>query len=106
MKRITTQSGDEARSLVKSMLKNKPTTTRLQEELHSGLSLVQTAAGIEIKVEMAKLEQRLRDEHKKELDDLKEAQRDRENRFPTTYQPISHLYFKCILTEGHRQRGT
>ena len=106
MKRVNTQSGDEARSLVKTMLKNKPTSTRLQEELRSGLTLVQTAAGMEIKVEMAKLEQKLRDEHKKELNDLREAQRDREIRFPTTFQPKPHPYSKGILTEGDRQRGT
>jgi hypothetical protein len=67
--RITTQSGDEARSLVKSMLNNTPTSTRLQEELNSGLTLVQTAAGMEIREEIAKLEQKLKAEHEAELVD-------------------------------------
>jgi hypothetical protein len=44
---IKTQSAAEAQSLVRSMMKNTPRSTRLQKELSSGLTLVQTAAGIE-----------------------------------------------------------
>jgi len=76
--RILTQHGNDACNLVKSMLKNKPTSTRLQEELHSGKSLVQTDAGAEIRVEIAKLEQKLKAEHRAEIAELEAAQRDRE----------------------------
>ena len=77
--KIKTQSAAEARSLVRSMMKNTPRSTRLQEELSSGLTLVQTAAGIEIKEEIAKLEQKLRAEHDAEMQELKAAQANRKN---------------------------
>jgi protein-arginine kinase activator protein McsA len=62
-------------------LKNKPISTRLQEELHSGKTLVQTEAGVEIREEIAKLEWKLKAEHETEMRELQVAQRDRENRF-------------------------
>jgi hypothetical protein len=77
--RIMTETGGDAHGLVKSLLKNKPTSTRLQEELHSGKSLVQTEAGAEIREEIAQLERKLRAEYKSEMTELKAAQRDREN---------------------------
>ena len=95
--RITTQSGNEAQSLVKSLLKNTPTSTRLQEELNSGLSLVQTAAGIEIREEMAKLEQKLKAEHQVEIEELRIAQ---DNRKKCIFYYISQ---RCILTQKHRK---
>jgi len=79
--RITTETGDDARALVKSLLRNKPISTRLQEELHSGKTLVQTEAGAEIREEIAKLERKLKAEHEIEMTELKVAQRDRENHF-------------------------
>lgn len=79
--RITTETGHDARALVKSLLKNKPISTRLQEELHSGKTLVQTEAGSEIREEIAKLERKLKAEHEIEMRELQVAQRDRENRF-------------------------
>ncbi|KAG0649196.1 GTP-binding A [Hyphodiscus hymeniophilus] len=91
VRRIQRQSGDDARALVKSLLKNKPTSTRLQEELHSGMSLVQTEAGTEIKEEMAKLERKLKAEHEHEILELKGAQRDRKNRF-SVFWLIQHIY--------------
>lgn len=75
--KIKTQSAAEAQSLVRSMMKNTPRSTRLQEELSSGLTLVQTAAGIEIKEEIAKLEQKLRAEHDAEMQELRAAQANR-----------------------------
>ncbi|KAF2210299.1 hypothetical protein CERZMDRAFT_91209 [Cercospora zeae-maydis SCOH1-5] len=75
--RVTNQSGEEARSLVRAVMKNRPTSTVLQDELHNGLSLAQTEAGREIKLEIAKLERKLRAEHKEELNELKAAQRNR-----------------------------
>ncbi|PMD53669.1 uncharacterized protein K444DRAFT_571192 [Hyaloscypha bicolor E] len=83
--RITTQSGNEAQSLVKSLLKNTPTSTRLQDELNSGLTLVQTAAGIEIREEMAKLEQKLKAEHQVEIEELRIAQDNRKKCISITY---------------------
>jgi hypothetical protein len=77
--KIKTQSAAEARSIVRSMMKNTPRSTRLQEELSSGLTLVQTAAGIEIKEEIAKLEQKLRSEHDAEMQELRAAQANRKN---------------------------
>ena len=79
VRRILTETGGDAHALVKSLLKNKPTSTRLQEELHSGKSLVQTEAGAEIREEMAQLERKLRAEYQCEMKELKAAQRDREN---------------------------
>ncbi|OBT65085.1 hypothetical protein VE03_05191 [Pseudogymnoascus sp. 23342-1-I1] len=72
--RILTNKGDEARDLVRSLLKNKPLSTRLQEELHSGKTLVQTEAGTEIWDELKKQEEKLRKEHEAEIADLKLAQ--------------------------------
>ena len=77
--RIATETGDDARVLVKSLLKNKPISTRLQEELHSGMTLVQTEASAEIREEIAKLEQKLKEEHENDMMELKAAQRAREN---------------------------
>lgn len=77
--RIRTETGNDARALVKSLLKNKPRPTRIQEELHSGKSLRQTDAGTEIMEEIAKLEQRLKAEHELEIRELKLAQGEREN---------------------------
>ena len=74
-----TQSAAEAQSLVRSMMKNTPRSTRLQEELSSGLTLVQTAAGIEIREEIAKLEQKLKAEHDAEIQELRAAQANRKN---------------------------
>ncbi|KAH9205376.1 P-loop containing nucleoside triphosphate hydrolase protein [Leptodontidium sp. 2 PMI_412] len=74
---ITTETGHDARALVKSLLKNKPISTRLQEELHSGKTLVQTEAGVEIREEIAKLERKLKAEHEIEMRELEVAQRDR-----------------------------
>jgi hypothetical protein len=89
--RIATESGDDARALVRTLLKNKPISTRLQEELHSGKSLVQTDAGAEIREEMRRLEHRLRVEHEYEMAELRDAQRAREHIFyiPTK---INHIY--------------
>lgn len=78
MTRITTEREDDARALVKSLLNNKPISTQLQDELHSGKTLVQTAAGTEIREEMAKLEEKLRASYAAELTELKRAQRNRE----------------------------
>src|SRR3984885_8811282 len=82
--RITIETRDDAHTLVKSLLKNKPISTRLQEELHSGKSLVQTEAGTEVREEMKRLEQNLKAEHEAEMTELKKAQRDRENPFSIT----------------------
>ncbi|KAH6674426.1 P-loop containing nucleoside triphosphate hydrolase protein [Halenospora varia] len=81
VRRIRTESGKDARSIVKALLKKTPVTTQLQEELHSGKTLVQTEAGMEIKEEMAKLEQKLRAEQKIEIEELKRAERARECQF-------------------------
>jgi len=77
--RITTEAGGDARALVKSLLKNKPVSTQLQEELHSGKTLVQTEAGTEIREEIARLERKLKAEHEFEMAELKRAQRESEN---------------------------
>jgi hypothetical protein len=82
--RITTETRDDAHTLVKSLLKNKPILTRLQEDLHSSKSLVQTEAGTEVREEMKRLEQNLKAEHEAEMTELKKAQRDRENPFSIT----------------------
>lgn len=71
--RLLTKNGDEARNLVRSLLKNKPLSTRLQEELRSGKTLVQTEAGTEIWEELAKQESKLRKEHEAEIAELKLA---------------------------------
>lgn len=60
VRRILTERGDDAVRLVKSMMTNRPTSTRLQEELHNGKTLIQTEAGIEIRGELAKLEKKLK----------------------------------------------
>lgn len=82
--RIMTETGNDARALVKSLLKNKPVSTRLQEELHSGKALIQTEAGTEIREEIAKLERKLRAEHESAIAELKAAQIESENYFSAT----------------------
>jgi len=77
--RIATQSVDDATALVRSMLKNKPTSTQLQDELQNGKSLIQTAAGMEIREEIANLERRLKAEHDEALTELRQAQQSRED---------------------------
>jgi protein-arginine kinase activator protein McsA len=72
--RITKKNGSEAYTLVKSLLKNRPMSTQLQEELHSGKSLHQTGAGTEIKEGLERLEQKLREEHIAEIAELQRAQ--------------------------------
>ena len=54
---------------------------RLQEELHSGKSLVQTEAGTEIREELARLEAKLRAKHAMDISDLKLAQEARKDHF-------------------------
>jgi len=81
--RITTQSGVEAQKLVRSLLCNIPKPTRIQEELHRGLNLNQTAAGIELRDEMIKLEQKLKAEHEMDMRELRAAQESREYTFYT-----------------------
>jgi len=80
VKRIATATGNDARALVKSLLKNRPISTRLQEELHSGKTLVQTDAGTAIREELEKLEQKLKAEREFEKRELEAAQRDRNRR--------------------------
>lgn len=77
IRRIMTGRADDARALVKSMLNNRPASTRLQEELRDGKTLIQTEAGIEIRDELARLEQKLKEEHRLELKELKKAQKQR-----------------------------
>lgn len=77
VRRIMTGRADDARALVKSMLNNRPTSTRLQEELRDGKTLIQTEVGIEIRDELARLEQKLKEEHRLELKELKKAQKQR-----------------------------
>jgi hypothetical protein len=77
VRRIMTGRADDARALVKSMLTNRPTSTRLQEELRDGKALIQTEAGLEIRDEIARLEQKLKEEHRLEMKELKEAQKQR-----------------------------
>jgi hypothetical protein len=79
VRRIMTGRADDARALIKSMLKNRPTSTRLQEELRDGKPLIQTEAGLEIRDELARLEQKLKEEHRLEMKELKEAQKQRTN---------------------------
>jgi len=76
--RITTQTGHDPRALVKSLLRNKPRSTRLQEELHSGKTLVQTEAGAEIMEEIAKLRRKMKAEHEAEMVELRIAHRNRD----------------------------
>ncbi|KFX88791.1 hypothetical protein V490_07401 [Pseudogymnoascus sp. VKM F-3557] len=64
--RVLTKSSGDAREIVKSLLNNEPLSTRLQEELNSGKSLIQTEAGTEIGVELAKQEYKLRKEYEAE----------------------------------------
>lgn len=73
-------------------MKNRPTSTALQEELYKGLSLAETEAGMEIRDEMAKLERKLRAEHKAELNKLRAAQRNCENHFPVIYSKALYVY--------------
>lgn len=77
--RIMTETGDEARELVTSLLKNKPLSTKLQEELRSGKTLVQTEAGTEIRAEIVKLVEKLRKDHEADIADLRLAQQSRKN---------------------------
>ncbi|OBT73212.1 hypothetical protein VF21_08693 [Pseudogymnoascus sp. 05NY08] len=72
--RIMTETGGEARELVTSLLKNKPLSTKLQEELQSGKTLVQTEAGTEIRAEMIRLMLKLRKDHEADIAELKLAQ--------------------------------
>lgn len=77
VRRILTGRADDARALVKSMLTNRPTSTQLQEELRDGKTLIQTEAGLEIRGELARLELKLKEEHRLEMMELKEAQKQR-----------------------------
>lgn len=77
VRRVMTGRADDARALVKSMLNNRPTPTRIQEELRDGKILFQTEAGIEIRDELEGLEQKLKEEHRLEMKELKEAQNQR-----------------------------
>lgn len=86
VRRILTDKGDDALMLVKSMLTNIPTSTRLQEELRDGKTLVQTEAGIEIRDGLERLEQKLKEEHRLEMIELKAAQKQRKKKFPIKHQ--------------------
>ncbi|KFY32272.1 hypothetical protein V493_00350 [Pseudogymnoascus sp. VKM F-4281 (FW-2241)] len=82
--RILTENGNEAHELVRLLLKNKPLSTLLQDELRSGKTLAQTGAGTEIIVELAQQEQRLRREYQAEHAEWERAmqssaQKDAEN---------------------------
>jgi hypothetical protein len=79
--RIRTETGNDALALVKSLLKNQPVSTRLQEELHSGKPLDQTEAGAEIRVQILKLMRKWKAEHEFEMAELMAAQRKSENVF-------------------------
>lgn len=59
---------ESARDVVRSMLDNEPTSIKLQDEMASGKTLIQTEAGICINEEILKLQE----QHKEELNDLKE----------------------------------
>lgn len=71
--RIRNESGEDAYALVKSLLNNSPLPTQLQEELHSGKSLIETGAGTQIRDELVKLEKKLRKENRVEIEELKRA---------------------------------
>ncbi|KFY65804.1 hypothetical protein V496_02325 [Pseudogymnoascus sp. VKM F-4515 (FW-2607)] len=77
--RIMTEAGGEARQLVISLLKNKPLSTRLQEELRSGKTLVQTDAGTEVRAVLVELVQKLRRDQAADIADLRHAQQSRKN---------------------------
>ncbi|OBT81593.1 hypothetical protein VE02_10046 [Pseudogymnoascus sp. 03VT05] len=81
--RIMTETGGDARELVTSLLKNKPLSTKLQEELQSGKTIVQTEAGTEIRAEMIKLILKLRQDHEADITNLKLAQQARKNYLST-----------------------
>ncbi|KFZ02161.1 hypothetical protein V500_00399 [Pseudogymnoascus sp. VKM F-4518 (FW-2643)] len=72
--RIMSETGGEARELVISLLKNKPLSTKLQEELRSGKTLVQTEAGTEIKAVIVELVQKLRKDYEADIADRRRAQ--------------------------------
>lgn len=86
--RIATETRNDARALVKSLLKNRPISTRLQEELHSGKTLVQTEAGTTIRAELRMLELKLKAEHQDEMGELRRAQRDRGGYFSLGPSPV------------------
>ena len=79
VERIMTDTKDDAYKVVKSLLRNKPMSTRLQQELHDGKALSQTDAGAEIRQEFARLEQRLRSEFEDSNREMREAIRNRES---------------------------
>lgn len=59
---------DSARDVVRSMLVNEPTTIKLQDEIVSGKTLIETDAGVFINEEILKLQK----QYEEELKDLKE----------------------------------
>ncbi|KFZ09175.1 hypothetical protein V502_08879 [Pseudogymnoascus sp. VKM F-4520 (FW-2644)] len=70
---IMSETGGEARELVISLLKNKPLSTKLQEELQGGKTLDQTEAGTEIREDIVKLVQQLKKEKEADIAELKLA---------------------------------
>lgn len=59
---------DSARDVVRSMLVNKPTTIKLQDEIVSGKTLIETDAGVCINEEIMNLQK----QHEEDLNVLKE----------------------------------
>jgi GTPase SAR1 family protein len=60
--RVEKDTEDIARDLVRSLLGNKPTATKLQQELSEGKELTQTGAGIAVSEEITRIEKKLRAE--------------------------------------------
>lgn len=100
--RVLTKSGGDAREIVKSLLKNEPLSTRLQEELNSGKSLVQTEAGTEIGVELAKQEYKLRKEYEAERAEWELALQSREDNLSVVRMLMAVPYIMMITDEHDR----
>ena len=90
---IMSETGGEARELVISLLKNKPLSTKLQEELQSGKTLDQTEAGTEIREDIVKLVQQLKKDYEADIAELKLAQ---ESRKTTLYDlTVNRIPIDC-----------
>lgn len=67
--RLEHDTRDDATKIVKSLLNNKPISTRLQDELHNGKAVSETEAGSQIRHELQEMESKL----KAELEDARKA---------------------------------
>lgn len=82
--RLPTNTTADATAIVRMLLNNRPTATRLQEQLHAGMKLPETDAAAEIRQELLQAQEKM----KRELDAAKRDMRKaiESSKFPGSQQ--------------------